>query len=207
MDADRFDAVARLWAAAGSRRAALTAVVGGAVGLLGLADPDQAAAARSGKCKPRCGECAHCRRGKCRKTKHGRKRCRRGRCQPLRFGTPCTMGICQNGSCIAAAPPSLCADGLTFCNGSCINTRTNDANCGGCGTVCPAERTCCDGVCRHLSTHDANCGVCGRTCAARETCCTGTCRNLTTDEANCGVCGRVCTGTQLCLAGICATPA
>jgi hypothetical protein len=203
MDPSRFDRLVKALAVRRPRRVALRllAVLG-----LSLADVEESWAAKSGRCKPRCGECAHCRRGKCRKTKHGKKRCRRGRCQPLRFGTPCTTGICQNGSCFAA-PPSLCPDGLTFCNGSCINTRTNDANCGGCGTVCPADRTCCDGVCRQLSTHEGNCGVCGRACAARETCCNGTCRNLTTDEANCGVCGRVCTATQRCLAGICATPA
>ena len=133
MDPSRFDRLAKALAVRRPRRVALPllAVLG-----LSFADVEESWAAKSGRCKPRCGECARCRRGKCRKTKHGKKRCRRGRCQPLRFGTPCTTGICQNGSCFAA-PPSLCPDGLTFCNGSCINTRTNNANCGGCGTVCP----------------------------------------------------------------------
>ena len=57
MDADRFDSLARSLTAAGSRRRALAAALSGALGLLGLAHPDDVAAAKSGKCKPKCGEC------------------------------------------------------------------------------------------------------------------------------------------------------
>jgi hypothetical protein len=67
MDADRFDALARTLTAAGSWRWTLAAL-GGVLGLLSLAGPDEAAAAKSAKCKPKCGECESCKRGNCRKT-------------------------------------------------------------------------------------------------------------------------------------------
>ncbi len=43
-------------------------LLGGALGVLGLAGTD---AAKSGKCKPKCGPCATCAKGTCKK-KHGK---------------------------------------------------------------------------------------------------------------------------------------
>ena len=174
MDADRFDHLTRSLTSAGSRRRALVALFG-ALGLLGLTNPDEAVAAKSGKCKPQCGECASCKRGDCKKTKHGKKRCKRGKCQPLREGTPCTNGTCRGGSCIVSPSPLTCPQGLTVCGGSCVDTRTAQANCGGCGIVCGPRQTCCGGDCVSLNTNRRNCGACGNVCPAGTNCCNGTC--------------------------------
>ena len=201
MDADRFDSLTRSLMSSGSRRRALGAIAGGAIGLLGLADTDHASAAKSGKCKPRCGECARCKRGDCKKTKHGKKRCSRGKCQPLREGTPCTTGTCQGGSCIAALPISpppppaplpppsqLCPEGFTVCGGSCVDTSASATHCGTCNNPCRPNQTCCSGICRNLNTHNANCGACGNVCPAGTNCCNGTC---------------ACIAPQICCRGSC----
>lgn len=171
MDADRFDTLTRALTGSGSRRDALAATLGGALGVLGLAAPDDAAAARSAKCKPRCGECERCKRGDCKQTKHGKKRCNPGKCKAKAFGTPCSVGTCQNGSCIAPTaaptpispppptspppvepPPLTCPPGFTVCDGVCRNLNVEKANCGACGRVCPgANQACCSGVCQNLN--------------------------------------------------------
>jgi hypothetical protein len=51
MDAVRFDALTKAWIAETSRRRTLAGLLGGAMGALSLADADDAAAAKSGKCK------------------------------------------------------------------------------------------------------------------------------------------------------------
>jgi hypothetical protein len=35
----------------------------------------------------------------------------------------------------------------TLCDGSCVNTRTDKANCGMCGTMCATGETCTAGHC------------------------------------------------------------
>ena len=86
----------------------MAAAIGGALGLLGLTDRNDAAAARSGKCKQLCGECERCKRGDCDK-KDGKKRCQKGKCKPNADGTGCSVGTCQGGRCVAAPPPPFCA--------------------------------------------------------------------------------------------------
>src|SRR5215208_3853558 len=98
MDADRFDSLARTLTTMGSRRA-LAAAIGGALGVIALADPKNAAAGNSGKCKPTCDECEKCDKGKCHKTKHG-KVCKKGKCKPKPNDSPCSgSGRCLNGTC------------------------------------------------------------------------------------------------------------
>jgi hypothetical protein len=155
MDADRFDSLARSLVVAGTRRQVVVALAA-SLGLLGLAKPDDVAAAKSGRCKPQCAECQHCKRGHCRKTRHHKKRCKKGRCQPVSEGTFCTGGSC--------------------CGGRCVNTRTNEANCGGCGVACPAGLSCCRGICTNRATDPANCGRCGTVCPpTAPVCSTGIC--------------------------------
>ena len=44
--------------------------------------------------------------------------------------------------------PNCCWPGATkVCNGKCVDTRTDNANCGGCGTVCTPPLTCVNGMC------------------------------------------------------------
>src|SRR5688572_9355878 len=85
MDAERFDSLARSFTAVPTRRRALVATLGGALGVLGLVHPDETA----GKKKP-CPPCKKRKQGKCKKK--------------LPDGTGCSGGTCQNGSCVAAAP-------------------------------------------------------------------------------------------------------
>jgi hypothetical protein len=40
-----------------------------------------------------------------------------------------------------------CAEGLTACDGTCVNTDSNDDHCGRCGQRCVGQRTCIEGVC------------------------------------------------------------
>ena len=104
MDAECFDTLTRMLTAAGSRRRALAAL-SGAFGLLSLAHPQDATAATSGKCTPKCGECEKCQKGDCDK-KNGKKRCQQGTCKPKAEGTGCSNGACQGRRCVAAAAPA-----------------------------------------------------------------------------------------------------
>ena len=125
MDPDRFDALSRPLIATGSRRRAVAAV-GGALGLLGLAHPDEATAAKSGKCKPKCGACEKCKRGDCDR-KDGRKRCKKGKCQPKADGAACAERRC--------------------CGGACVDTSNDPRNCGSCDTRCQVNAVCSAGTC------------------------------------------------------------
>jgi hypothetical protein len=59
---------------------------------------------------------------------------------PCRAGTACSRGVCS----------SVCAAGLTFCNGRCVDLQTDRANCGACARACastPLFLTCNSGTC------------------------------------------------------------
>jgi hypothetical protein len=95
MDDSRFDTLTRSLTTAGSRRRALTTVLGGALGLVAAASLDDAVA----KKKP-CPPCKKRKKGKCK--------------AKLPDGTACSGGACQGGSCVATAvvsppPPPFCS--------------------------------------------------------------------------------------------------
>ncbi|MDP3220398.1 MAG: hypothetical protein Q8S73_40250 [Deltaproteobacteria bacterium] len=46
------------------------------------------------------------------------------------------------------ATPTVCTAPEVSCGGACVNVQTSAANCGACGTACPAGQTCSAGVCR-----------------------------------------------------------
>jgi hypothetical protein len=81
---------------------------------------------------------------------------------------------------------STCGTGTTLCGTACVNTATNNQNCGTCGTTCPAERTCQSGKCQ---------------CPTGYTDCGGQCVDTRIDAQNCGSCGSVCSG--MCTNGVC----
>jgi hypothetical protein len=150
MDADRFDTLTRALTAAGSRRRALTAALGGALSLLGLAHPDEAAA--GGACKPACNECQSCKKGDCEKTKNGKK-CKKGKCQAKDNQTGCSVGTCQSGSCVAAAPLSpppvqclnateTCANTSECCDNQLGKTECRATNKADCAVGLPGLRCC-----------------------------------------------------------------
>lgn len=83
---------------------------------------------------------------------------------------------------------------LTNCGGIWTDTKYDDANCGGCGTVCATGKTCCGGACVRL---DNNCGGCGVACGQNRICCANDagdyqCVNSQTDSSHCGACGVQC---------------
>jgi hypothetical protein len=154
MEADRFDTLTRTLATAGSRRRALVATLGGALGMFGLVHSDEAQA--GGKCRPACDECQTCKQGRCRRTRHGKK-CKNGTCHPVRDRTPCSGGgFCQSGTCD-------CPLGMQFC-GTCVNPKTNRAHCGSCGVVCAAGKVCCNGTCAFPNGTENCCVAAGEIC-------------------------------------------
>ena len=77
-----------------------------------------------------------------------------------------------------------CGSSSTLCGTSCVDTQTDNANCGKCGAACAAGEVCSS-------------GACSATCGTGLTVCSGTCVNEKTDNANCGACGTVCPAGQI----------
>jgi hypothetical protein len=89
-------------------------------------------------------------------------------------------------ACVAN-PPVPC----TECNGVCVDTNTDTANCGGCGKACAAGKLCTAGACKD-------------NCPSGQTACNGKCVDTSSDPANCGMCGTACTTDQVCANSSCA---
>ena len=88
-----------------------------------------------------------------------------------------------------ASDDIVCAAGLLFCSGRCVDPATDPNNCGGCGLLCGC-RVCTSGVC---SSH--GCGILNQC-----NCGGGTgCVNLWTDPNNCGGCGTSCPSGTTCV--------
>src|SRR5262249_41538304 len=79
----------------------------------------------------------------------------------------------------------------TNCNGQCVNTQTDTANCGGCAKPCPGGQVCSG-------------GVCGMGCPQPLVVCNGGCADPRFDPNNCNGCGQVCPGAAHAIA-VCAT--
>ena len=87
---------------------------------------------------------------------------------------PCPAGVGGTGS--AGCSTDCTTQGLTCCDGRCVNTGNDPDNCGACGTVCSGAASFCNGTCT-APTCDA-----ATSCAAGETCCGSSC----------------CSGEQMC---------
>jgi hypothetical protein len=146
-------------------------------------------------------------------------------------GQCCAAGVttCQGTGKNKTCGPVPCPTGQQPCNGQCVATATDVANCGSCGNacatglscvggacVCPQGQSECGGACTDLLTDEANCGSCGNACATGASCvdgacvcptgqsvCGGACTDLLTDEANCNGCGNACGAGQSCVNGAC----
>jgi hypothetical protein len=112
-------------------------------------------------------------------------------------GKACTGAspVCQSGACVAMCTNGFtsCGSGggccctLSVCSGQCVNTQSDNNNCGVCGKACGAGNSCQNGSC--CTTGQTNCG--------------GTCTNLLTDTNNCNACGNVCPAGHTCVNGSC----
>ena len=147
-------------------------------------------------------------------------------------GACCPVGqFCVNGSC--ATSNQACQFGQTYCGSSsnfdpsfCVDTSTQQYNCGFCGHQCAANQVCSNGQCQTapvgqvfcsgawITQDNNNCGACGRKCGTGATCasgncqcvyqttgnmvCAGNCVNTLADPNNCNGCGNVCPAGQSC---------
>lgn len=145
-----------------------------------------AEAGKGKRCKDegsRCSSSAQCCGGSC---------CS-GRCCA---GTCSTDGTCCNAFGGEVACGSSCCDtllGEACCTQEpygqlCLDTTSNNRNCGGCGIECRGGQTCDDGVC---------------SCGTEATLCNGLCVDTLTDPDNCGSCNHSCPSGGTCVDGQC----
>jgi hypothetical protein len=82
----------------------------------------------------------------------------------------------------------------------CTNLTSDPANCGACGTVCPAGQGCYSGQCASAPP-PPTCPPDAQTCtdAGGKAYCT----NVSYDPGNCGACGMVCPAGNSCQNGTC----
>jgi hypothetical protein len=84
--------------------------------------------------------------------------------------------------------------GLTSCNGQCVDTTADPANCGACNNLCYANEQCVASMCECLGT----------LCAAPGP--TQICTNLSSDPKNCSQCGHICPQGAICSSSSCICP-
>jgi len=94
----------------------------------------------------------------------------------------------------AGAPDAGACPGALTCNGRCVDSQTDSANCGACGRLCASPDFCVAGVCQ-------------ASCVAGQARCAVYCVTLATDPLHCGRCGARCPTGQFCTAGRCAAGA
>ena len=180
MEDTRFDTITKTLGALTTRRVTAGALLAGAFGVLGLAESDDAGAAESGKCKPKCGSCAKCDKGECEK-KNGKKRCKKGKCKPKPNGTLCAGGTCQSGECICLGLQQTCVAPEECCpNTTCghpVETQGNRC-CQTASTACTegTASTCCTGIC-DPATNRCFCKTTGQSCDSNSQCCSDRCVN------------------------------
>ncbi len=150
-----------------------------------------------------------------------------GPCTPDCTGRSCgddgcggSCGGCTGGLTCNASGTCACA-GMT-CGGSCVDTSSDESNCGACGTTCDVGDACIGGTCRcspsctgKVCGDDGcggSCGICSsdRACdgsgqceCATGTSCRGACTDTMRDRRNCGACNTRCRGREFCVAGMC----
>jgi hypothetical protein len=104
------------------------------------------------------------------------KKCGRKKC--------CPGGKCKHGRC-------RCTGGLKLCGGTCVDTQTDAAHCGGCGLACHTMQTCEAGDCA-CPPGSIDCG------ASCDQCCS---------DLDCAGAGVICEGGLCCIQGgqVCST--
>jgi hypothetical protein len=178
MDGFYFDALTRSLTTAGSRRRALTGLLGGTLELFGRWAEE--AAAKNLKCKRI-------------KNKKKRKKClARARAIPT-CTRNCAGKVCGDdgcgGSCGSCTPPDTCQNGICACVPNCAGKLCGDDGCGGsCGP-------CTGGSCDEGSCICVGQVFCGGAC--RAFCGTNQARNPTSCEC-CSKSGGCFSGFECC---------
>jgi len=111
--------------------------------------------------------------------------------------------------CVQCLDNGECGAGGACCDGSCVDTMTDKANCGACGKACTGDGVCCTGGCATLASDAPNCGMCGMACstshiaaACSAGACSGTCSPGYVDcNADKRGDGCECAGNGCCLGG------
>jgi hypothetical protein len=82
-------------------------------------------------------------------------------------GQLCSQGLCMAGNTGGGSGgggggtgtgggtttgPLMCAAGKTACSGSCVDLRSDERNCGNCGTLCNSNQFCSNSACAQLPT-------------------------------------------------------
>lgn len=90
---------------------------------------------------------------------------------------------CVNSVCtVDCTPPKIA------CGNACVDTKTDDTNCGACANACQLTEKCASGLC----------------CTTGRTNCNGACTDTSSDAKNCKTCGTVCgVSTPNCVSGAC----
>ena len=135
MDGIRFDTLAKSLAVGASRRRTLGGLLVGALAAVGLAGPEDAYAAKNGKCKEECPVCKKCKRGKCKVKDNGKRKCKDGKCKKRAVGFTCVSesnvtGTCQSDARCCRLQGETCTDAcpgplpVTNCTACCSQTQT-----------------------------------------------------------------------------------
>lgn len=113
-------------------------------------------------------------------------------------GEPDTTGSGSSSeSSSSSSTGPACDEGLTDCDGVCVDLETNLEHCGACGNALPDDVQCadgepactlqgldyCDGVCIDVLNDDENCGACGADCGEFNCMGNGCCHVIDAAEA------------------------
>ncbi|MBO6938091.1 MAG: hypothetical protein JJ863_24190 [Deltaproteobacteria bacterium] len=117
----------------------------------------------------------------------------------LAFGVGCGDDDADTTDTDMTVPPGTdggggCSGGTTACGGTCVDTRFDPANCGGCGMACGAGDVCLSGTCTPQGM-----------CTGALVDCSGTCVDPRNDPMNCGSCGTSCASGEVCNVGTCSS--
>lgn len=89
--------------------------------------------------------------------------------------------------------PIICPADRLKCDNICVDSRTDNNNCGRCGNACPSGQYCLN-------------GNCAKTCSAGQTSCPDGCFDLQNNPDHCGTCTNNCPAGLLCKEGTCRSP-
>lgn len=130
------------------------------------------------------------------------------RCSGVCIGGVCQTGgaTCQRGDVGRYCNPDAGTSSLCCAGAGCVDTQTNNANCGGCGNACGAGLSCSSGRCVAAVCTPGlpNNTACSSSDGGLGSCCGTSCTQQASDPLNCGQCGRLCAVGEVCSSGACA---